>query len=320
MDALRHMIHVLRLRPQLFYRSSLAAPWGMRFTLSNTAGLHLIEKGQCWLRMVGLSEPLRLSAGDIIVVSNTSTYELVDELQTASVPVPHLLQQRNPQGIISLTPGHMTASTIILCGELRPEQNVVYPLFSLLPPLVHIQNQGGEAVEWLTSSLRFMSSEAQAARPGYEIVISRMLDILFVMVMRSWIDQRPPGEGGWLGALYNPQMGEVLEHIHEQPEQQWTVKSLAQIAYMSRSTFAERFNTLVGEPPLKYLTRWRIQLAMTWLLDDESLTVERIAHRVGYTSAYAFSKAFKRAVGVAPRDYRQQRSSLEAELEIQSLN
>lgn len=131
------------------------------------------------------------------------------------------------------------------------------------------------------------------------------MDVLFIMVMRSWIDQQKTGEGGWLGALYDPYIGNVLHAIHGNPENHWSLEQLAQIATMSRSTFAERFTRMIGEPPMKYLTRWRIQLATTWITDDSTITIEQISQKVGYSSAFAFSKTFKRFMGVSPNHFRQ---------------
>jgi AraC-like DNA-binding protein len=158
-------------------------------------------------------------------------------------------------------------------------------------------------VEWLAIALQFIADELENTRPGRDTIISRLMDILFIMVVRYWIDHHAASEKGWLSALRDPQIASALGDIHRQPEHTWTVEKLAAGAHLSRSAFAARFTALVGEPPLAYLTRWRMQLAMAWLLDDTE-TLEAIARKVGYSSAYAFSKTFKRLVGVAPGEYR----------------
>jgi AraC-like DNA-binding protein len=182
--------------------------------------------------------------------------------------------------------------------------DVVYPIFSWLPSFIHIPNQEGRPIYWLAMAMQGIGSELQGARPGYEAVVSRLMDILFIMVMRSWIDQHASQEKGWLSALVDPYIGVILNALHEQPNAPWTLDKLAQLAMMSRSAVVDRFTSIVGEPPMRYLTRWRIQLATTWLHDDDQLTLEQIAHRVGYTNAFAFSKAFKRIVGLSPSEYR----------------
>lgn len=175
-----------------------------------------------------------------------------------------------------------------------------------MPPLILIRGENGRAIDWLTAPLEMVAFEAQHDYPGKDTVLSRLMDILFIMVIRYWITHQSARDGGWFSALYHPQIGEVLGYIHRQPEHDWTVDSLAETVSMSRSSLANQFTGMVGESPMKYLTRWRMQLAATWLAQDPLLTVEEVSLRVGYTSSYAFSKAFKRLVGVAPSEYRSQ--------------
>jgi AraC-like DNA-binding protein len=281
MDALKHILHVVRIQPEVFKRQKLHLGSTSDFSASICSGFHLVEQGHCWYSDGVQEQPLDLDTGDLLVVSNTRHYQLTTDPRVT-----------------------VDEEVTVVSGVFQAEQNIVYPLFSLLPTLIHIRNQAGQPIYWLTTALRGIASEAAGERPGYEAVISRLMDILFIMVMRSWIDRQQPGEGGWLGALYDPQIGKVLNAIHTQPEYDWSVERLAQIANLSRSMFMERFGVLVGEPPMKYITRWRIQLAMTWLSDDPGLTVEQVAYRVGYVSPFAFSRAFKRLTGSSPTAYR----------------
>lgn len=282
MDALKHVLHAIRLKPQVFQRKELIAPWRIALTASTGAGYHLIEQGRAWLQLDGTGTPLAIDTGDLIVISNTRRYWIAEH--------------------------EAVSTTTLLSGEFRAEHDAAMPIFSLLPPLIHIRNQDGQPIYWLATALRGIAVEAQGGRPGYEAVVSRLMDILFIMVMRSWIDQHQPGDGGWLGALYDPFIGRALNAIHGQPDKPWNLGDLARVAALSRSVFSERFTSSVGEPPMKYLTRWRIQLATTWLSDDDSLTVEQVAQRVGYTSPFAFSKACKRLTGSAPSAYRRQQA------------
>ncbi len=290
-DALNRVFEILRLHPQIFYRLEVASSWGIRFTQPNHAALHLVERGRAWLRMSEQAAPILLEAGDVVIVSNIAQYTLSDDSQTAPIPLRAFLDQHHNEA---------GSTTTLLCGEFRPVSDAAYPIFGLLPPLIQVKNQNGHAEEWLTNPVNLIISESQSRYPGYETVISRLMDILFIMVMRYWIAHHTADEGGWLRALYDPQIGRVLEAIHQHPEQAWDLQTLAGVAHLSRSTFAARFTQLVGEAPVKYLTRWRIQIAMALLLDDPALTIEMVAHRVGYGSAYAFTKAFKRLIGVAP--------------------
>lgn len=283
MDPLQDVLHAVRIQSQVFRRATHAPPYHLPYSAVQVSGVHLVEQGTA---LLWTEDGIRvaLAAGDLVVVSNTRRYALLD----------------TPEN----TARAATQSVTLVQGEFRAEQNIVYPIFSLLPPLIHVPGENGQPIYWLAAALRGITSEAAGQRPGYTAVISRLMDVLFIMVMRSWIDQQRPGEGGWLGALYDPQIGRVLNTVHADPGHDLSVDALARIAAMSRSSFVERFTALVGEPPMKYLTRWRVQLATTWLGDDMYLTVEQLARRLGYTSPFAFSKAFKRLMHQSPTNFR----------------
>jgi len=280
MDALKYVLHAVRIKPQLFRSDHMVGDWQLSPNATLGSAIHFVQEGACLLQLDDPHPPVMLSQGDLVVVSNVKHYRLL--------PVN---VNRSP--------------TLLVHGEFRAEQNIAYPIFSLLPTIIHVNNDNGQPIYWLAMAFHGISLEAEGKRPGYEAVISRLMDVLFIMVMRSWIDQHQTGEGGWLGALYDPHIGKVLHAIHGKPDYHWTLDKLAQIAMMSRSTFVEKFTSMVSEPPMKYLTRWRVQLATTWLGDDETITLEQIAQRLGYSSSFAFSKTFKRLTGVAPQHFRQ---------------
>jgi AraC-like DNA-binding protein len=200
------------------------------------------------------------------------------------------------------------AVSYFTCGSFEFQSPAESPLLSLLPPLIHIR---GEAEEWLASALQLLVYEARHARPGAKAMISRLTDVIFVQAVRIWMANQPADEAGWLGALRDPRIGAALGLIHRAPERAWSVSALAREVAMSRSPFAARFTALVGEPPLAYLTRWRMHLAMS-LLRSDTLSVSEVARRVGYESAAAFSKAFKRRFGLAPGASRRRNSQAAA--------
>ena len=299
MDALNSVLQVLRLKPQIFHRWHRDAPWSNTFSITNAAVLYSVEQGTCWLHIEGSASPLQLITGDVIIISNCRRYEL------SSSMLPESISQADVSDTAS---AESQTSTVLIHSEFLPEQRMAYPLFSLLPPIIYIRNTDGKAVDWLATPLDFITSEAQTLYPGYETIISHLLDILFIMALRYWIAHHSAGDGGWLRALYHPQIGIALNRIHSEPAHTWTLATLAKTAHMSRSTFSAQFTAMVGESPMQYLSRWRMQLAANLLLDDANLTVEQIARHVGYASPYAFSKAFKRVVGNAPSIYRDNQS------------
>jgi transcriptional regulator GlxA family with amidase domain len=153
--------------------------------------------------------------------------------------------------------------------------------------------------DWLQSTLRLMAHEARALRPGGETVITRLADVLVIQTIRAWLDQAPEAHAGWLGAMRDPQVGQAINLIHRAPGQEWTVARLAHEVAMSRSAFAARFTVLVGEPPIQYVTRWRMHVAPA-LLDARTASLAEVAEKLGYRSEAAFSRAFKRETGIAP--------------------
>jgi AraC-like DNA-binding protein len=191
------------------------------------------------------------------------------------------------------------ALTTLVCGTVQFDHPAARQLIALLPRVITVAPAGTPQDEWLQSTLRLIAAEARELRPGGETVITRLADILVIQAIRSWIERDPVGQTGWLGALRDRQIGQALALIHRDPARAWTVAQLADAVAMSRSAFAARFSQLVGETPIQYLTRWRMQIALDLLQDDEA-TVGEAALRLGYQSEAAFSRAFKRAIGVSP--------------------
>ena len=186
-----------------------------------------------------------------------------------------------------------------MCGAVRFDHPAAHNLVALLPRIIHLEAARSPQMDWMHSTLRLMADEARALRPGGEEVVTRLADILVIQAIRSWIQDDPAAHTGWLGALQDPQIGRAIALVHRDPARAWTVASLAAAVAMSRSAFAARFTQLVGEPAMHYVARWRMHVAATWLAEDTA-TVAELAGRLGYQSEAAFSRAFKRFVGVAP--------------------
>jgi transcriptional regulator GlxA family with amidase domain len=176
-----------------------------------------------------------------------------------------------------------------------------------------VQADGGPAVRWLEATLQFMATETASTLPGTETVASRLADILFVQAVRTHIANDCQDCGGWLRALNDPQIGAAIRLMHERSGEAWTVEALAEQVAMSRSAFAARFKALVGDGPLAYLTRWRMQKAAR-LLAENHPTLAAVAQAVGYETDAAFGKAFRRYTGVTPGEYRGRRSQPEPRL------
>jgi AraC-like DNA-binding protein len=187
----------------------------------------------------------------------------------------------------------------MMCGTVRFDHPTAHQLVRLLPLTIVVDAWTTPQMDWVQSTLRFMADEARELRPGGETVITRLADILVIQAIRSWIARDPAAQTGWLGALRNQQIGRAIALVHRQPERAWTLASLAAEVAMSRSAFAARFTELVGEPAMRYVARSKMQLALTSLKEDRA-RIGELASRLGYQSEAAFSRAFKRSVGVAP--------------------
>jgi AraC-like DNA-binding protein len=195
------------------------------------------------------------------------------------------------------------AATELLGGYFSFEEGAFQPFIKALPRLIHLKDDG-RALPWLDAVRKLMLVEAAEGRPGAELMISRLADILFIQSLRGFLDGCASCKGGWLEALQDPALGRALASIHEHPEVDWTVESLAKEAGISRSAFAARFSERVGEGPLAYVTRWRMDKAGVLLGRD--LPLAEVAAQVGYASTSAFSKAFRRLRGSAPGGMRKQ--------------
>src|SRR5262249_3679137 len=305
-DVLTTVIETLRIRGSVFCRSELRSPWGMSLQGHGIAHFHIVERGRCALRLLGVRHPVHLDAGDLVMVPHGSGHILSDpEVVPARAMI--AVEELDSQGACRyLCNSGRGAETRLVCGAFRFERDHVHPLLSLLPPLIYLPSSDGHVPDWLEATVRLLAAQTRARRAGTETIVTRLTDVIFVQLLRAWAERLPVGQGGWLGALRDPQIGAALGLIHREPHKPWTIATLAAAVGSSRSPFAARFRELVGEPPLTYLTRWRMQSAAA-LLGEGRLTVAEIAERVGYESLPAFGKAFKRRTGGSPSSWRRHR-------------
>jgi AraC-like DNA-binding protein len=252
------------------------------------------------------AEPRRLEAGDVVLLPHGHAHALADDPGTRAEPLLELIARHTTgPGHCPLTFGGDGERVTLICGYFTFSSSDVHPLLSVLPPLIIVHGEGGRARSWLESTLDLIADESVHDRPGGETLINRLTEALFIQVLRSHLAEDHDGSSSWLAGLRDPQIARALGLIHREPQRRWTIDDLAAAVAMSRSGFAARFRDLVGEPPLTYLTRWRMLVAATHLR-DAGLTLPEIADRVGYQAEASFSKVFKRLWGVAPAAYRRQ--------------
>jgi AraC-like DNA-binding protein len=303
MDPLGEALHFLRMSGTSYCTSELTAPWSLRLpAVKGGLTFHVLASGKCWLEVAG-AERRELAQGDLALVPHGEGHRVSSTPGTPARPIEDLPHDRVSDRYRILRYGGGGASTSLVCGAVRFDHPAAHRLIAVLPKVIHVPASRSGNMDWLESTLRFMAAEARELRPGGETVITRLADILVVQAIRAWIEKDPAAQTGWLGALRDPKIGRAIALVHRAPEQDWTLTSLARAVAMSRSAFAARFTELVGEPPMHYVARWRMHVAIDWLKEDHA-AVGELAARLGYRSEAAFSRAFKRFIGASPGEVR----------------
>lgn len=298
-DQLGEALHFLRMSGTFYCRSELTAPWALALpAMKGCLSFHVVMSGRCLLAVEG-TESRMLQPGDLALVPHGEGHRLMSE---PGVPAPQLDELRHEhvsERYAILRHGGGGAATTLVCGAVRFEHPAAHHLVTLLPRVIHVEASASPRMDWMQSTLRLMAAEAKELRPGGETVITRLADILVIQAIRSWIELDPAAQTGWLGALQDQQIGRAITLIHRDPARPWTLALLATEVAMSRSAFAARFTELVGEPAMHYVARWRMHVAVTWLKEEDA-GLGDLAGRLGYQSEAAFSRAFKRYIGVSP--------------------
>jgi len=298
-DPLGEALHLMRMSGAFYSLSEFTAPWGLAMpAMPDCLMFHVITTGRCWLEVDG-EEPRLLAPGDLALVPHGEGHSLMSEPGVEVDDLFDLPREELSERYELLRHGGGGSATNMVCGAVHFDHPAAQHLVSLLPKVICVDAWESDHADWLQSTLRLMAAEAKALKPGGETVVTRLADVLVVQAIRAWIAEDPSAQTGWLGALQDPQIGRAILLVHRQPEVDWTVESLAREAGMSRSAFAVRFRELVGESPMQYVTRWRMQLAVKFLHEEDTPLAD-LAGRLGYGSEAAFSRAFKRAMGVSP--------------------
>lgn len=297
LDSLTHILNTARLKSSVYCRSELGSPWGLHFAPRSCAVFHVLYRGNGFFRLESQTALLPICEGDVLLLPTGEAHFL---FETPDAPLFRNLEL-DQWGECALMCWSDDPTAVVLCGTFDFEYIETVTFLKQLPKVIHIPHHPGSA---FNSTLELMAGEAEANRPAKEVILRRLADILFVQIIQRWVEIQGVEHSGWLGALHDPLIGKALSLIHTQPQHPWTIASLARAVACSRSSFAARFTARVGEPPMEYLTRWRMQLASRWLIEQPESRIGEIATRTGYRSEAAFSKAFKRVIGVAPRTHR----------------
>lgn len=298
MDVLSEILGSMRLVSRVVSRSRFSAPWAVRTAGSQGALFHVVVEGRCWLRDGPPAEPVELSRGDLVLLSQGAPHVMCDSPSTTpEVPASDLGGDARER----IEHGGGGEVTSILCGRFQLDHAAGSTLLAALPPLVHVAHGTAPVVDWLDTTLSLVDSTLDSDEPGAEAVVARMLDVLFIQLLRSCAASLPAT--GWLAAVRDPGVGRALALIHTEPGARWTAELLARRAGLSRTVFYERFTALVGESPAKYLSRWRVMTGAD-RLRHSAVDLGTLSSELGYSSEDAFSRTFKRYYGLTPREFR----------------
>jgi len=314
MDVLSDVLRTIRLEGALFLNGDMRAPWCVKIPRSadiaqllkpgaqRLAICHLVVQGQCWAQTEG-NDPIRVQAGEAIVVPQGDAHVLGSGLQHAAIDIDHVVTPQLPM-LDLIRYGGDGESTLIVCSWFAYEGDAPNPMMANLPRLFTTSLRRRATGPWIEQSIGFVLGDAATQAPGSEMVAARVAEVLFAEVLRGYIEAAPANNPGWLAGLRDPQVSRCLALMHGEPARPWTVEALANEVHVSRSVLAEKFTELVGAPPMQYLTRWRMIVA-AGMLRSEQASLARVAEGVGYESEAAFNRAFKREYGVSPGQWRQ---------------
>jgi AraC-like DNA-binding protein len=313
MDPLSDLLRVVRLDGAYFYAVEAAGPWSIETVAArelspkimpsaeHLISYHILTAGRCFGGLVGEVQT-ELAAGDVIVFPHGDAHVMSSAQGLRLGPEVALsAPDRYPNTVVLGPLGERESS--LVCGFLGCDRRPFNPLLASLPRRMHMR---GMSNAWLGGFIRLVTEESRLGRAGSETVLTRLAEVMFIEVLRRYLDDLPPGQTGWLAGLRDEVVGRVLTMVHSRPGHPWTLADLAREAASSRSSLAKRFAELVGQPPMQYLAQWRMQVAAN-LLAHSGGKVATIGGDVGYDSEAAFSRAFKKATGLAPGAWREVR-------------
>jgi AraC-like DNA-binding protein len=319
MDVLSEVLKAVKLQGAMFYNGEFSSPWSFcsphsRAVASYVAPgarhviiYHLVTEGRASARLVD-GQRIILKAGDIVIFPHGDAHILENGAPTTTVDMAQELARIFSQGLKRSCMGGGGEVTKFVCGFMACEPRLSQVFLSGLPPVFKVTIRNDASGRWLENSIRFSVNEAEASRAGGEAVLAKLSEVLFVETLRAYVADLPAEQTGWLAGARDSEVGKTLALMHRNPAHPWTIASLAKEAGVSRSVLAERFRHYLNQPPMAYLTHWRLQLGAQ-MLASTSYSVAQIASEVGYESEAAFNRAFKRGFSVPPARFRSQSRS-----------
>jgi AraC-like DNA-binding protein len=317
-DPLTEVLRSVRLTGGIFLDARFTAPWSVISKIdaafcrpyveaaTQMIGFHYIVDGTL-LVTVGDEPTIEVKTGDIVLLPRNDAHTLSSALGLRARNAADLVQPSPDGGLARVSHGGGGTAVHLVCGFLASEE-LYNPLLATLPKILKLDVRKGASRDWVEASVRFAASELAEGRLASSSVISRLSELLFVEAVRDYSSTLGEQKAGWLKGLADPHVGRALALMHHNTTTPWTAEALAKEVALSRSAFVDRFTNLVGLPPIRYLTLWRLETAKLNLRETRT-TIAQLAHSVGYESEEAFSRAFKREFGQPPARWRDQQST-----------
>ena len=317
MDALSDVLRVVGLVGGVFLDAEFTEPWAIAGQLApelcrpfmvqpqQVVCFHYVVEGGFELRVDG-AETCTVVAGEAVMLPRNDVHVLGSAGGPSPTSAGDLIQPPDSLGVARIRHGGGGARTKLVCGFMGGN-DLLHPLLSSLPAVMKIDVQGLAGGDWIGRTFTYAAQTLAQGDPGAATVLAKVAELLFVESMRRYLSGLPAEETGWLAGIRDPAVGRALSLLHAKVADPWTAERLASQVHMSRSAFADRFTGLMGQPPMRYLTGWRMQVARRKLRDGRQ-AIAQIAHEVGYESEAAFTRAFHRECGAPPAAWRRQAS------------
>ena len=321
-DTLSDVLQAVRLKGAVFFDIDTVAPWVAEAPAAQIVAptvmpdaehvieYHVVTSGSCWASVTDSdAEPVRLAAGDVVAFPQGDAHVLSSAPGMRGELDLNIFKREEASAQIPLVlnlDGGGTERAHVVCGFLGCDSRPFNPLLESLPRILHVRSSNTARSSWIDEFTRFAVLEAKVKRAGGNGILAKLGELMFVELVRNYVEALPEESNGWLAGLRDRHVGRALSLLHEQPTADWTLDRLAKEVGVSRSSLAERFTNFVGTPPMQYLQKWRLQMAASRLSEGIS-NIATIAAEIGYESEAAFSRAFKKTVGVPPAEWRSKR-------------
>ncbi|WP_299692203.1 AraC family transcriptional regulator [uncultured Tateyamaria sp.] len=309
LDLLSDILTNLSMRGTIYFRTSFTKPWGVAVPrYENVARFHFAHRGNCLVRVDGLETPIDLAQGDLVIIPHGAPHALFcgHDPERTIMPLDTVLETSGFDGSGVLVYGgeDTQSETQLICGHFSFDPQARHILMERLPPCIHLKNYGESAGRWMEATLRMIGEEAGGQRMGGDLIALKMSETILAQAIRTFIEGNDASAWG-LGAFADKNLSRALDAFHKAPANSWTVETLAQVAGMSRTSFAVQFQKAMGITPIDYVTKWRMEIAKKILVTPGSSLTDA-AESAGYASDSAFARTFKKETAMSPAEYRKQ--------------